>query len=168
MNSFSDGVSSLPLTRLGEQGQTVTTTAEMTLIQCTNSKRDVAAPARELYDPSQYFRAMRSWATAREQVHGTPWAILSGKHGLVWPDTVVKPYDAVGISEAQATQIAEKLVSRNTTTVHVTAGRQYTDTLVPELERAGIDVVNHFAGDPIGVRMQKLQAEVDRLTHNTL
>lgn len=60
------------------------------LIGCGKTKLDVAAPARELYT-GPLFKA------AREYVEGTgfydAWYILSAKHGLVHPDTVLEPYD---------------------------------------------------------------------------
>jgi len=136
----------------------------VTLIQCTNSKRDSKARARDLYDESSYFRKMRAWALAR----GNPWYILSAKHGLVAPDDHVDPYDERGLSESQAEAIAETLADRGVRTVDVTAGRDYTDHLVPALERRGIDVLNHFAGQGIGERQQSLQSATDHIRHNTL
>lgn len=167
MGRTASGASRLPEVRLDEQGRLTKTEDEITLIQCTDSKREEVSLARDLYDKSRYFRRMRSWAQAREQVYGTRWAILSGKHGLVWPDDTLAPYNAVGISESQARDIAAELSALGTTTVHITAGRKYTDTLIPALEAKGIDVINHFAGENIGVREQKLQAETDKLTHRT-
>ena len=134
-----------------------TTTA--TLIQCTNTKRDEPAPARDLYEPSGYFRDMRSWATARDG----PWFILSGKHGLLDPDTVIGPYDARGLSEQQAETAATALAVRGVKTVWVCAGRDYTGTLVPACEAAGIDVIDPFAGLRIGERRQELQARTEGL-----
>lgn len=127
----------------------------VTLIQCTNSKRNQPAPARNLYDPSGYFRDMRAWAQSR----GDPWFILSAEHGLVPPERRLAPYDERGISESQAREIATELWRREFDTVHVTAGRDYTRHLVPELEERGLDVVNHFAGEPIGRRRHLLQTE---------
>jgi len=136
-------------------GLGMATSKEVTLIQCTDSKRDTASKARDLYDESRYFRKMRAWAEWR----GVPWYILSAKHGLVDPDTVLAPYNERGISKEQAREIADKL--SDVDTVHVTAGRDYTDHLVPELEHWGVDVVNHFAGEMIGRRMQLLVEAVE-------
>lgn len=128
----------------------------VTLIQCTDTKRsndpEDAYRAQNLYDASSYFRKMRAWAEAR----GDPWYIMSAKHGLVAPNEIIAPYDERGISKAQAIEMALKLDALGFDTVHVTAGRDYTQHLVPELERDGIDVVNHFAGEPIGRRKQLL------------
>jgi len=129
-------------------------TSEATLIQCTNSKRDEPAPARDLYDESAYFRAMRKWAKQRPG----PWFILSAKHGLVRPSDVLAPYDERGLTTAQAAAIAQQLAADGYDRIHVTAGRDYTDPLIPALERRGLDVINHFSGEPIG-RRQKLLKE---------
>jgi len=127
--------------------------SDVTLITCTNTKRDTPAPARDLYDESRYFRRMREWAESR----GDPYRILSAKHGLVHPDTVLDPYDERGFSEEQARETAVELSEAGFDTVHVTGGRDYTDELVPELESRGVDVVNHFAGERIGTRQKLLR-----------
>jgi len=134
------------------------------LVQCTNSKRDESVPARDLYDESAYFRDYRAYALAK----GDEWYILSAKHGLLDPDTVIGPYDERGLSEAQAESIAEYFADRTTCadTIEVLAGgRDYADVLVPELERqTAADVLEPHRGLPIGKRRQKAQqavAEVD-------
>lgn len=136
----------------------------VTLIQCTNSKRDEPADARDLYDESRYFRRMRAWAEAR----GQPWFILSAKHGLVPTDETLAPYDARGLSEAQAESIADELDGRGVTEVDVTAGRDYTDSLIPALEARGIDVINHFAGEGIGKREKHLKQATAELSNGGL
>lgn len=131
--------------------------SDATLIQCTNTKRDERAFARDLYDPSAYFRKMRAWARSR----GAPWYILSAKHGLVAPTDELFPYDERGLSESQAEQIATELATRGVTCVHVCAGRDYLDPLTPALEQRGIDVVDSFTGLRIGERMAKLEEASD-------
>ena len=59
-----------------------------TLISCGARKLPHPAPARDLYTGS-LFRAARAYAEAS----GIPWAILSARHGLVMPSTVIEPYD---------------------------------------------------------------------------
>lgn len=130
-----------------------------TLIQCTNSKREGTHPARDLYDDSRYFRRMRAWAEAKDQ----PWFILSAKHGILHPDDEVSDYDARGLSDEQVGEIAAELVEMGFESVDITAGMDYTDPLVPELERRGVDVVNHFAGKRIGTREMLLEKETNRL-----
>lgn len=142
----------------------MTNTNDVTLIQCTDSKRKQPAPARLLYDESSYFRAMREWAEA----HDRPWYILSAKHGLVPPERRLGPYDERGISEEQAQRISRELWQQGYDVVHITAGRDYTNHLVPALEGRRIEVVNHFAGDRIQVRENKLKQETRELVNQSL
>lgn len=127
---------------------------DATLISCTATKRDHEAPARMLYDESLYFRKMRAWAKSR----GDSWYILSAKHGLVDPDVPIAAYDERGLSKEQAEQIAFELDERAIGRVCVCAGRDYLDTLIPALESVYIDVIDPFAGMPIGERMSELDA----------
>jgi len=136
----------------------------MILIQCTNSKRDEPTKARNLYDESQYFRAMRDYAEAT----GEQWYILSAKHGLVDPETELAPYDEVGLSEHQATEIADEITRGPAGYVEIIAGTDYTEPLVPELKQRGITVVELCKNDRIGTRVQKLKQKTAKITHNTL
>ncbi len=58
------------------------------VVGCGKLKMNHAAPARDLYT-GQLFRAAREWAEANADA----WCILSAKHGVIDPDTVVEPYD---------------------------------------------------------------------------
>lgn len=58
------------------------------LVGCSAQKLAAAAPARELY-VSQLFRKASAYAEATCD----RWYVLSAKHGLIHPDTVIKPYD---------------------------------------------------------------------------
>jgi hypothetical protein len=66
----------------------VSAVQKVALIGCSGKKLDRAAPARELY-VSALFRKAVAYAEAA----GMPWAVLSAKHGVVLPDTVLEPYD---------------------------------------------------------------------------
>jgi len=132
-------------------------TNDVTLIQCTDSKRDTPALARDLYDESRYFCRMRAWAEHR----GNLWYILSAKHGLIAPTEIIAPYDERGLIEEQASEISRSLHNVGVETVHITAGRDYTSPLIPRLETFGMDVVNHFAGEPIGRRERLLREAVE-------
>jgi hypothetical protein len=60
------------------------------LVACSRRKARDAAPARELY-ASCLFRAALAYA---ERHYGPgQWLILSARHGLVEPDSVLNPYD---------------------------------------------------------------------------
>jgi hypothetical protein len=58
------------------------------LVGCVKSKRSVASPAQDLYT-SPLFLGRRAFVerTCKR------WFILSAKHGLVDPATIVQPYD---------------------------------------------------------------------------
>lgn len=58
------------------------------LVGCVKSKLGHAARAQDLYT-SPLFQGRRRWV---EQTCGR-WFILSAKHGLLYPDTVIAPYD---------------------------------------------------------------------------
>lgn len=59
----------------------------LTLIGCSEAKRDHACAAADLYT-SQLFRACRAYAMTRGD-----WGILSACFGIVWPEQVITPYD---------------------------------------------------------------------------
>jgi len=161
-HSGKSGVEQLPDNRLDEQGRP--TCREVTLIQCTNSKRDTISPARELYDTSSYFRHMRDYAEAVNR----PYYILSAKHGLVPPHKRLKPYDEFGLSEAQAIEVAETLAKQDIRMVKVIAGKKYTNHLIPELEKRSIDVVELCAGLRIGERIKRLKELTREWENETL
>lgn len=58
------------------------------LVSCSAGKLAVPAPACVLYN-SQLFKAA-SWYASK---HYDAWYILSAKHGLVKPNTVLEPYN---------------------------------------------------------------------------
>lgn len=136
----------------------------ITLIQCTDSKRQEPSKAKLLYDKSTYFCKMRDYAEAK----GNPWFILSAKHGLVHPETELEPYDAFSLSEQQATEIATEIASMGVCTVRLVAGWTYTNPLIPELEQHGVDVIELCAGLSIGERMQRLGELTAELENKSL
>jgi hypothetical protein len=67
------------------------------LVACVKKKLDQRAPARDLY-VSPLFRLARAYVEARCD----GWAILSAKHGLVLPTTVIEPYDETLVGKPKA------------------------------------------------------------------
>jgi hypothetical protein len=63
-------------------------TCTVGLVACASQKLQRPAPARELY-VSQLFKK----ASAYAGLTCDRWYILSAKHGLVHPETVLEPYD---------------------------------------------------------------------------
>ena len=55
---------------------------------CAKSKRDQPLPAEELYSSELFKKTIRYTRTNYDR-----WYILSAKHGIVRPDTVLEPYD---------------------------------------------------------------------------
>lgn len=102
------------------------------LVGCASQKLKRPAPARELY-VSQLFKK----ASAYAEMTCDRWYILSAKHGLVHPDTVLEPYDirlgtnhrttppihqwAAGVKA----QLAEELAGLENVKLIALAGEQY-------------------------------------------
>jgi len=116
-----------------------------------------------LYDESDYFCKMRAYAEATGEV----WFILSAKHGLVDPDTEIEPYDAYGLSDEQARNIANE-VSQQADYVEIVAGKAYTEPLIQRLENKGVTVTERCGGMKIGERIQRLDELIAELDHKTL
>jgi hypothetical protein len=140
------------------------------IAQCTGSKRDEPAAARELYDESAYFRRQREYAEAR----GDVWFIQSAKHGLLGPDERIEPYDkhAKNVEDAEewAEQIAADLSERvpEAAVVELLGGKDYADPLTPALERRGFDVVEPLRGLGIGKRRSRLKQKTQEVSHASL
>jgi len=107
---------------------------------------------------------MRAYAKAKNN----EWYILSAKHGLVHPDTELEPYNEFGLSEAQATQIAERLSKFDVDTAEIVAGKKYVEPLRLALEAKGIEVRDEFTGLKIGERMAKLNTETAKMKNQSL
>ncbi len=58
------------------------------LVGCGAAKRPEPAPARDLYTGGLFAKA-----SAYAEATCDRWYVLSAKHGLVHPDTVLEPYD---------------------------------------------------------------------------
>ena len=66
----------------------MSSTITIGLVGCASQKLRRPAPARDLY-VSQLFRK----ASAYAELTCDRWYVLSAKHGLVHPDTIIEPYD---------------------------------------------------------------------------
>jgi hypothetical protein len=108
------------------------TTLRVGLVGCASQKLQRPAPARELY-VSQLFRKASAYAEATCD----RWYILSAKHGLVHPDTVLEPYDVrLGTNHPGTPpihqwgamvkeQLAAELAGLENVTLIALAGEQY-------------------------------------------
>ena len=59
------------------------------LVSCTKSKHGTAMEARDLYTASTRF----SYSRCIVESTGKPWFILSAKHGLLRPESIIEPYE---------------------------------------------------------------------------
>lgn len=106
------------------------------LVACVAAKLDYAAEARELYI-SPWFRKARAYV----EHTGSPWLILSTKHGLIDPGTVIEPYDTtLGAMDAPArclwgARVLDELarVVDVAAPLIVLAGRSYRDPVWPSI-----------------------------------
>jgi hypothetical protein len=114
---------------------------------CSQRKQAVSAPAEELYT-APFFQAARGLANR----HSTRWFVISGKHGLLHPKTLVHPYDfdlgetSEQFREAWANDVVAHLLqhaSREAVVV-ILANRTYSDPLKNELFSEGMrhDIVS--------------------------
>jgi hypothetical protein len=108
------------------------------LVACVAAKLDRPAPARDLY-ASPWFQKARAYVERQ----GGAWFILSAKHGLIAPETVIARYDeTLGAMKAGARRLwgarvieamAEQIDAA--APLIVLAGRNYRDPLWPQIER---------------------------------
>jgi hypothetical protein len=106
------------------------------LVACVAAKLDHAAEARDLY-VSPWFRKARTYVERT----GSPWLILSAKHGLIAPSAVIEPYEAtLGDMGASARRLwgasvldeLARVVDERAPLI-VLAGRNYRDPLWPSI-----------------------------------
>lgn len=118
-------------------------TREIGLVSCTKSKRESAAPPRELYDTSALFRKAAAYSGRTHD----GWYVLSAKHGLLEPDgPAIEPYDETltdasaderaAWAERVATECEDAGLLREDVTLVSHAGQDYTDPLVSLVEDA--------------------------------
>ena len=68
-------------------------------ISCTKKKASAPCTAKEMYSPSQWFKA--AWAYA-ESLNPDAIYILSAKYGLLKPDDRIAPYEKTLVAEKDA------------------------------------------------------------------
>ena len=136
---------------------------KIALVACCKKKLDHAAPARDLYQ-STLFKLSRRYAEQQDI-----WFILSADHGLLWPDTVVKPYDKTlrqldGARRAWAERVLDQLTvalamiginpEEDDLTWVVLAGKLYCEHIVDHLPGT---VIVPLAGLSIGQQQRRLK-----------
>lgn len=143
-------------------------------VACSSSKLTRAAPAWQLYT-SPLFRLSVRYLTETVGVHR--WYVLSAKHGLVAPETVLKPYDQtltkMSTAERQAwgERVAEQVQaewrrSGSEWRMQVLAGKSYCTPLREAMLKRGnavafaLDFDQPLAGKSIGGRLQWLSQQL--------
>ncbi len=135
--------------------------AALCLVSCGAAKRPVASRAADLY-VSPLFKAARAYA----ERHAEKWLILSAKHGLLDPESVIEPYDVSldALSPAERRRWAEDIVEAvlrqvpQGSIVTLLAGGEYAADLGPRLSARGYDVDLPLASLSIGKRLKWLTA----------
>lgn len=139
--------------------------ADICLVACASKKLAFPAQARSLYD-SALFKKSRALAEGRFD----RWFILSAKHGLVEPDTVLEPYNLtlneLGVAErrAWANRVWGALLRyvRPGDTITFLAGSKYREFLEPLLQAEGAKTRVPLEGLRIGEQLQRLDEMASR------
>jgi len=145
-------------------------TSHIVCVSCTKSKRDEPAQAKNLYDESHYFRLQREYA----KLTGTSWVILSAKHGVVYPDAKLEPYEMYLADQTTEYQqgwgesVARSLRFHNPRKVTMLAGKAYVDDVIPALEADGMEVLEPLRGLRHGERLSRLQDLIQSAKHKSL
>jgi hypothetical protein len=137
----------------------------MYLVSCVSTKKSRPCPARELYC-SDWFLKARAYVEAQ----GAEWFVLSAKHGLVAPDTVVAPYSArlTAMPASLRKEWAQRVVAalrprcRSGSDVVFLAGAAYREHLVPTLNGWGCNVNTPMKGLGIGQQKRWLKRALQR------
>ena len=136
---------------------------DLYLISCVRGKLLCPSPAKDLY-VSAWFKKARAVAESQ----GSPWFILSAKHGLLHPDAVTAPYErtlnnmGVGERRTWASNVMQTLEPHlaEVPTVFILAGVKYREFLEPQLRARGIQVQVPMAGLRNGEQLRWLNARL--------
>lgn len=135
------------------------------LVSCVSAKRAHAAPAGDLYT-STLFKKAKRYALAI----ANSWYVLSAKHGLLAPHTVISPYDMTlntmtsrerrGWSERVADQLRPVVGPGDT--VLFLAGAKYREGLQASLRARNVEIIVPMAGMRIGEQLSWLTQQIAR------
>lgn len=162
------------------------------IAQCTDEKRDGKHQAKELYMPSRLFRAQRRYCEAYADL----WLIVSGKHGLVHPESAVSSYnvpvdddswtertqeavdgffrrakaDGIRILHPDGRHSGNLSVLGPTDEIHfeLLCGEDYLKRLEPYLEYHDLDYSLPFEGQRYGVRCNNMLDAARRVENDSL
>jgi hypothetical protein len=127
------------------------------LINCTKLKKDFPCSAKEMYLESQLFRKAVQYISNQNY---DDWFILSAKHGLLYKDTLIEPYD-ITLNNMNALQrkkwskdVFEQLIKLEPQQFDFYAGQKYREYLIPLLEDSGIQYQIPLVGKGIGEQLK--------------
>ena len=135
-------------------------TTDYYLVSCVAAKRSEERHAADLYT-SAWFRKARAYVEST----GGPWAILSAKHGLLYPFKRIAPYETTLNRMPKikrklwATQVGHTIVESTPVegaTLHFLAGLRYREFLVPLLSKEGYRIQIPMRGLRIGEQLSWL------------
>ena len=132
--------------------------ARVLLLGCVSEKGPAAVAAQDLY-VSTLFRLRRAFA----ETLGSPWFILSAKHGLVRPDEMLAPYDVrlSNLSAADRRAWGDRVFAQLHPAVaplpgrvfEFHAGSHYVEAVRPHLESLGAVVAWPLKGLGLGQQL---------------
>lgn len=143
---------------------------KVVLISCVSTKLEKKAPARDLYI-SPLFRMNYAYA---ESLNPDALYILSAKHGLVHPDTIIEPYNetlntmkshhvkdwALDVID----QMEGKIDFRNDEIIFL-AGDKYRKFLQPLCRNAKVPLEGLGIGKQLGWLKKKLDSSKRKVTY---
>lgn len=139
------------------------------IAQCTNQKRDEQCRAKEMYMPSDLFKAQRRYAEA----YADEWYILSGNYGLIRPSKYIEPYDQHIKNHDdmwnEQVGIRCRVIADESQQVQIIAGKeQYGRRLEYWFDDYDVDYTYPFEGMGIGTRTKAMKQEARKMENNQL
>ena len=137
---------------------------KIALVACVSRKNSMPMPARDLYI-SDWFRKASAYATRVAD----EWYILSAKHGLVAPDTVIEPYDetlnrmSAAARRTWAGRVSKDLgrVLQPGNQVVILAGIKYRENLIDPIRKMGCSAEIPMEGLGIGRQLRWLKQQLE-------
>ena len=145
------------------------------LISCVSQKLDRSAPAKNLYT-SGWFRKAWAYCLQRSGL-GVEIYILSAKHGLLWSEDYVDPYEMSLLDmpanerkswAAKVLRQLDMMTTLNGLKIYILAGEKYREYMVPLLKEYGAIVKVPMAGLGIGEQLAYLKKSTNTSNNNGL
>lgn len=144
------------------------------IAQCTDQKREKPCRAKEMYMPSDLYKAQRRYWEAYAGNNGHAVFILSGKYGLIRPWKKIKPYDkhiSNQHSERWQDQVQTecRMIAKGDRHVEIIAGKEdYGSRLEPHFDEYGVEYSYPFEGLGIGSRTKAMIEEARKVENKSL